>query len=112
MKTLYCFAYCSGGLHPNVRWYLVKVGISKRDRQAYLRVRSIANASCDYLLCKYSQDVVHYIDKVANSFWPAERADAIPTYKLRRLMCNVTWLSSFLARFPHAMLNSDILPNL
>lgn len=95
MKTIHTFAYCPGTLTPEINFFLVKVGISLQDQQAYSRVKQFARTH-NCFLQKHSKETAAFIDMVDKSFGNAH---------VRRIMVDVRWLATVLRTMPPQFLN-------
>lgn len=105
MKTIFDFVYCDGVLSPSTVFYQVRVGKSARDRAAASFVRSLSKCQ-DYLWIVHDGPAQSFIDQCAASLFPgAEIHHALRI--LRRRVVEVSWLASFLKKYPPCLLNSQ-----
>lgn len=112
MKTIFDFVYCQGDFSPLVVWYLVRVGISKRDQMARKFIEDIARCSPDFLFAKHDRTMVllreSFAQHLAISMPVAHRCSSL---LLRQITVEVRSLASFLRKCPAALLNSPSLPD-
>lgn len=104
MKTLFDFIYCDGMPSPATVFYLVSVGISRRDKAAFSFVRRAANTN-NFFFTRHDNLTQSFINRCANSIFSGADEHKAAAY-LRRKLVPVTWLASFLRQNPPALLNS------
>lgn len=104
MKKLFVFAFCEGELTPDVVWYDVKVGISRRDRAAFAYILS-KKATAKFFFAQRDNAVQRFIEQCAASLFPM--FDQLRQLAcIRRKVVDVTWLAKFIRTAPMPLLNS------
>lgn len=101
MKKLFDFAFCEDVIRHDTVFYLVAVGKSQQDKQAWHFVQKIAHGQ-NFLLRPHSNEMMAFLDKVYKSLFPKTTKYNL----MRKKLVQVRWLASFLRKFPPQLLNS------
>lgn len=105
MKKLKDFIFCDGVLSSRTVFYLVTVGTSLKDQAAHRYVAQLAR-SPDFFFCDHTLLTQAFIENCAISIF--HKSDISAALKLlRRQVVTVSWLATFLRKFPPALLNSE-----
>lgn len=105
MKKLKDFVFCDGVLTSSTVFYLVKVGISKKDRLANAYVAKLAR-SPDFFFCDHTRATMAFMEKCAQAIFHRP-CDPLAVSLLRRQVIEISWLASFLRKNPPSLLNSS-----
>lgn len=103
MKRLFDFTYCRGVYTPQHVWYRVLVGTSARDRAALRRLSRLASSNPTVFLAQHCAQVEAFRLSLAAAVLPGIPS---PGALMRVAHVDVSWLASFVRRFPIALLNS------
>lgn len=103
MKRLFDFTYCRGVYTPQHVWFRVRVGTSARDRAALRRLSRLASSNPAVFLARHCTQVEAFRLSLAAAILPGiQRPGAL----MRVAHVDVSWLASFIRRYPLALLNS------
>lgn len=107
MKRLFDFVFSPSAIEPNVVWYSVRCGKSRRDRQARSYIEALSASSNNYLFAEHCKALADFREKVAASLCRQDAGEsASPLAVLRQCTVEVVALASFLRKYPASFLNS------
>lgn len=110
MKKVYDFVFCEGVITPAIVFYLVRVGSSQRDQSALSSLSRLVKKRQDVLFCLHSQQMADFIGRVALSLFPSVGCPSCPPISLlKRQVVEITWLNSFVRKYPLTLLNSQFV---
>ena len=104
MKRLFDFTYCRGVYTPQHVWYRVLVGTSSRDRAALRRLSRLASSNPAVFFAPHCSLVESFRLSLADAVLPGIPR---PGVLMRVAHVHVSWLASFVHRYPLALLNSE-----
>lgn len=106
MKKIHDFVYSPGELTPDVVWYSVAVGASKRDQVAHGLLQKCAAKDRDCLYVVHTKEMADFQEKVAASFSRVGvPGNVMPLSVLRRVYINVVDLARCVRTMPLSYLN-------